>query len=230
MYSDRVEIRSKEVQGETDWFWIKGDTGAFEGPKRDWIEHHRKKYFEHIQNYNTIVTAGTNCGMYARFYSRMFKHVYAFEPDPLAFHCMVNNCQVDNVIKLNAALGHQHGLVGIRRASPGGDDMNVGMNQVCNPTEEFKIPMLTIDSLGLHSCDIIQLDVEGFEQYAIMGAKATIERFSPVVVAERFSAPENQRFMKGMGYTLFDISSMDAVYIRTTTNTNKNDQHFVYQT
>lgn len=230
MYSDQVEVRDVTIDGETNWYWIKGDTGAFEGPKNDWLEHHRTKYFENLNRFDTVVTAGTNCGMYARFYSRKFKHVYAFEPEPLAFYCMVNNCQSDNVVKMNAALGHGHGLVGIRRASPGGNDMNVGMNQIGPATDEFKIPMLTIDSLGLDSCDLIQLDVEGFEQYAIMGANATIKKFNPVIIAERFSSIDNQKFMGQLGYVLSDISGIDSIYLANKESINKNDGLFVYRT
>ena len=40
MYSDQVEVRDVTIDGETNWYWIKGDTGAFEGPKNDWLEHH----------------------------------------------------------------------------------------------------------------------------------------------------------------------------------------------
>ena len=229
MYSDQVEVRDVNIDDETNWYWIKGDTGAFEGPKNDWLNSHSTKYFEHLNSFDTVVTAGTNCGMYARFYSRKFKHVYAFEPEPLAFFCMVNNCQSDNVVKLNAALGHGHGLVGILRAAPGSNDMNVGMNQIGPATDEFKIPMLTIDSLGLDACNLIQLDVEGFEKYAIMGAKATIEKFKPVIIAERFSDQESQTIMSDLGYVLSDISGMDAIYVSNTASINKNDGLFVYQ-
>jgi hypothetical protein len=131
---------------------------------------------------------------------------------------------------MNAALGHGHGLVGIRRAAPGGNDMNVGMNQIGPATDEFKIPMLTIDSLGLDSCDLIQLDVEGFEQYAIMGANATIQKFKPVIIAERFSSVDNQKFMGQLGYVLSEVSGMDAIYVANKESINKSDGLFVYRT
>lgn len=211
-YQDQTEIRKIQICGETDWHWIKGDSGSFDGPMKNWVDSHSKKYFKYLKSYNTIVTAGTNCGMYARFYSKLFKHVYAFEPEPLAFHCMVNNVQSDNVIKLNAAVGHGHCIVGISRAKPGGDAMNVGMNQITNPTEQFKIPMLTIDSLGLDACDLIQLDVEGFEKFAIKGAEQIINKFKPVVIAERFHGLEEQNYMKTLGYKLQELSEMDSIY------------------
>lgn len=227
-YSELIEIRRESVDGEADWVWVKGDTGSFNGPRDDWASH-KTKFFEHVKGYDTIVTAGANCGMYARLYSKMFKHVYAFEPDPLAFHCMVNNCQADNVVKLNAALGHGHGMVGIQRAKPGGPDMNVGMNVITNATENYQIPMMTIDSLGLAACDVIQLDVEGFEQYALQGANQTIKKFNPVIIAERFGTPEHQKAMETIGYQLANISCMDAIYIPADRINSTTDKVFSYQ-
>lgn len=222
MYEDLVEIRDINVAGETKWHWIKSDQGCFgdatDGPMRDWIDGHQFKYFEKVRNFDTVVTGGTSCGMHARFYAKKFKHVYAFEPDPLSFHCMVNNTQFDNVYKLNAAIGHGNGLVGIQRHDP----TNVGMNSLTN-AGEFKIPMMSIDSLNLQSCDLIQLDVEGFEQYAIAGAKNTINNFKPVIVAERFGTQDAQDFMSELGYILHDVSFMDFIYIP------KDDNEFIYK-
>lgn len=223
-----TEIRDVDIAGETNWHWVKADTGAFDGPMNDWLENHSQKYFEHVKKFDTVVTGGTSCGMYARFYSKMFKHVYAFEPDPLSFHCMVNNCQFDNVYKLNAAMGHIHGLVGIHRAPPGGHEMNIGMHQITN-TNEFKIPMMTIDSLNLDTCDLIQIDVEGFEQYVIAGARQTIDKYKPVIIAERFSSMECQNFMKEYSYELVNISSLDSIYIHTGV-INKPVDYFIYNT
>ena len=212
MYNDKIEIRDVNINGETNWYWIKEDTGSFDGPKDDWEKSHHIKFFEHVKNFDTIVTGGTSCGMYVRFYAKMFKHVYAFEPDPMIFHCMVNNCPYDNVYKLNAAMGHGNGLVGLERAPAGDHVMNIGMNRVSNPNT-FKIPMLSIDSLNLDSCDVIQLDVEGFESYVIAGAQKTIEKHKPVIIAERFDVQQGQDFMKQINYKLVGKSALDAIYI-----------------
>lgn len=222
-YDDLVEIRKIDIMGENDWYWIKSDTGCFgdenDGPMRDWIQGHSEKYFKHLNNYDVVVTGGTSCGMHARFYAKKFKYVYAFEPDPLSFHCMVNNAQFDNVIKLNAAIGHTNGIVGLKRVS----EDNVGMHHLVDKNE-FHIPMLSIDSLNLDACDLIQLDVEGFEQSAINGAKKTIEKFKPVIIGERFGTEENMKFMKNIGYNLIDRSFMDFIYVPEKTN-----KTFVYK-
>jgi FkbM family methyltransferase len=46
------------------------------------------------------------------------------------------------------------------------------------------IPTLTIDSLGLERCDLIKIDIEGMEPFALRGAAKTIERFRPIISAE----------------------------------------------
>jgi FkbM family methyltransferase len=214
-YEDYIEVRDYDICGETNWIWIKHDQGAFLGPANDWVMSHRFIYEKYPKKLGTIVTAGTSCGMYARFYAKMFDYVFAFEPDPLSFHCMVNNVPYDNVIKINAALGHGNGIVGLNRIplnQPSNDYMNIGMHQISN-MNEFHVPMIAIDSLNLNELDVIQLDVEGFEQNAILGAVNTIIKFRPVIIAERFDSIENKNYMSSIGYKMVEKSSMDAVYI-----------------
>jgi FkbM family methyltransferase len=214
MYSNLIEVRDIDITGERNWFWVKGDSGAFgdetDGPMRDWIDSHSKKYFEHVKNFDTIVTGGACCGMHVRFYAKMFKHVIAFEPDPLSFYCMSLNAQSDNVVKLNAAMGPNNQMVGLSRP----DRTNIGMNQISTDTSKFLVPMISIDSLNLNNCDIIQLDVEGMEMDAILGSVETIKRCHPVVIGERFDSHTAQRFMKEkFGYKLVGTSFFDAIYI-----------------
>ena len=107
--------------------------------------------------------------------------------------------------------------------------MNVGMNVIAPPSEKFQIPMMTIDGLNLNACDMIQLDVEGFEQYAIRGAIATIQKFKPVIIAERFNTNEHQAAMRGINYSLVDISAMDSIYVHDD-RINKTGGVFFYKT
>jgi FkbM family methyltransferase len=210
-YDKQIGLRSIDIDGESDWWWIINDMGCFgdktDGPMRDWLDGHKDKFFKYLKNTDVVVTGGTSCGMYARFYAKKFKYVYAFEPDPLSFHCMVLNTQSDNVIKLNCAIGHGNGIVGISRPDP----KNVGMNHITEKNE-FHIPMMSIDSLNLDACDLIQLDVEGFEEHAVIGAQNTIMKYRPIIIGERFNTESNQNVMKTLGYELKDQSFMDYIY------------------
>lgn len=213
-YKDLVSERNVSVDGVDSWTWVTQDEGAFgnegSGPMRDWLQGHKQSFFTHVKNFNTIVTAGANCGMYTRFYSSLFKHVFAFEPDPLNFHCMVNNNQLDNVIKFNCALGETNGPVTIQRHNMG----NVGTHSIKhidqNETEYILIQMLTIDSLNLEHCDCIQLDVEGYELPCIMGALNTINRFKPVIIVEKY---DDKDFMDSLGYKYYMTSHSDHIFI-----------------
>lgn len=205
-YQDQIVVRNDPDFGS--WYWVKGDQGGFEIPRRDWIEGHSKKYFTHVKNYDTVVTGGTCCGMYVRFYSSMFKRVIAFEPDPLSFFCMSLNIPVDNVVKLNAAMGEKPGIVGLNRRYSN----NIGMNTVGEPNE-FRIPLIPIDGLALDACDLLQLDVEGYEEAIIKGAKKTIKKYRPVIITEAYDSPEAQALMKSIGYKMVDKSFLDVIYI-----------------
>lgn len=206
-YTNRVCIKNDIINGEGGWYWVDSDIGAFGIPLRDWLDSHQYKYFKYLKKADVIVTGGTCCGMYARFYAKMFNYVYAFEPDPLSFYCMVNNNPFENVIKLNCAIGQKNGIVGITRQHAS----NIGMNTVTDKNE-FHIPMLSIDSLNLDDCDMIQLDVEGFEENAINGALNTIKKYKPVIIAENFNSESNQKIMDQLGYELKDQSFMDFIY------------------
>jgi len=211
-YSDLLEVRHIDIQDETDWTWVKSDKGAFgsisDGPMKEWITSHSIKYFKHVRNFNTIVSAGSNCGMHIRFYAKKFKYVYAFEPNPLSFHCMVLNNQFDNVIKLNAAVGDKPRLVDLDRKDAG----NIGTHTIDLTGNVLKIPMFTIDSLCLESCDLIQLDVEGYESKAIEGAIHTIMTHKPIIIAENFNSDICKQFMHNINYEYVESSFSDAIY------------------
>lgn len=204
-YEQLVHIRNIEIQGETDWYWPISDQGAWDGPRDDWEQEHSVKYLKYLKKQDVVVTAGACCGMYVRFYAKLFKKVFAFEPDPLSFHCMVNNAQFDNVVKLNAALGEENRLMTVNRS----DGRNVGVHTV---SEGNDVPMFTLDTLNLDACDLIQLDVEGFEIFAIKGAINTIKRFWPVITAE--NGHNCEQFLVDLGYTGVDQSRADKVFAK----------------
>ncbi|QIG66036.1 FkbM family methyltransferase [Ochrobactrum phage vB_OspM_OC] len=198
----------KEVGGITGWFWIDTDTGAWDGPVVDWEQHHSKNIQQYVTNYDTVIQAGGNLGMYPRLLSGLFNRVYTFEPDPLNFTCLVaNNKDNDNVIKFQSALGSENGLCNMRRLTM----QNVGMHMI----EENKagtIPVTKIDSYGFTNVGLIMLDLEGYEGKALSGAHQTIEKYKPVIFVERAST-ETKEWLAALGYTPVVKSAMDTVFI-----------------
>jgi len=206
MYENVLRIRNESVDGIKDWLWISSDNGAWDGPKMDWETSHKIKYFEHVKKFDVCVQAGGNQGMYPRLLSEKFASVYTFEPDPLNFHCLVYNCQKMNIYKFNAALGDIAGDLFLSRGSM----TNTGTHTV-NNNNGFKIIQMTIDSLNLSACDLIALDIEGYEEQALKGAIKTIEKYKPVIAAER-GVGSMQKVLEDLGYVYRGNSVSDQIF------------------
>lgn len=207
-YRELTGVRVDEVDGVGDWLWIKADNGAWDGPKQDWERDHKTRYFEHLRERNVVVTAGANQGMYARLFAPLFRTVYAFEPCPLNFYCLVNNVQFDNVIKIQGALGSDNGFVRVNASNK----ENTGMNTVTPEGVDAWIPIFKLDNFNFQELDFLQLDIEGYEIHALNGAIETIKRLKPVIALENGRGHEIENFMKRHDYEFAEQSVADAIW------------------
>lgn len=124
-----------------------------------------------------VVQAGGNCGVWPRRMAEMFGVVYTFEPDAQNFTALaVNTADCANVIRFQAALGDAPGFVDLER-----NTVNCGAHYVSGAGP---IPVMRIDDLGLSACDLIYLDIEGYELKALFGAARTILMHRPVIAFE----------------------------------------------
>jgi FkbM family methyltransferase len=180
LFDDNSKFRDVEVEGIKGWWWPTADDGAWDGPLQDWYQ--LKKALDFVKEKKVVVQAGGNCGLYPRLLSDIFERVYTFEPDVYNFHFLTKNCQKENIIKINAALGDTNRLVGSVRDSGSFSNPNCGSLRVNN--ENKLVPVFTIDQLALDRCDYIQLDCEGYEPNVIVGAMETIIQYKPVITLE----------------------------------------------
>lgn len=128
------------------------------------------------------VQAGGSLGVFPKYMARHFRTVFTFEPDPVLFAKLSANAPEENIIRMQAALGETPGLVGMacsRRGKPG--PVHEGLTHVAG---EGSIPCLRLDDFQLPYVDLLMLDLEGYELYALRGAAETIRRCRPVVVVE----------------------------------------------
>lgn len=165
----------------------------------------------HVDSPGVMVQAGGNCGQYVRQFSQRFDTVYTFEPDPLNFLCLTLNCG-NNVIKTQACLGNDKKFVNINRKSDAGAIHVDGLDNV---------PTVRIDDMDLPSCNLIQLDIEGYEYFALLGAQRTIELYHPVIMvewcalwAERYGIDKNMfdKFFSDLGYQQIMKQDNDLIY------------------
>ncbi len=128
------------------------------------------------------IQAGGCLGVYPKHLAQSFDTVYTFEPSASLFQLLATNAPEPNIIKLQAALGCARDLVGtcqVRRDGKAGN--HEGITHI---VPGGSVPTLRIDDLALPICDLIQLDLEGWELYALRGAAETIQRCRPVVLVE----------------------------------------------
>jgi hypothetical protein len=101
------------------------------------------------------------------------------------------------------------------------DPKNIGAHQIEPSGSDFEIR--TIDSFGFDDVDFIQLDVEGFEHFAIVGGMETIKKCSPVIclelkgIGKRYGHPDEDtiELLKSIGYTIRARIHRDIVFVRT---------------
>lgn len=205
--NELTSFRNCGHEGVEKFLWITEDEGAYgneiDGPLFDWISG-KDDFLKYVKNRNTIITAGGNCGMYARFYKNYFKTVYTFEPDDLCFYCLDRNCVGEGYHKYHGALGNTTDKLHLRR-SPFPN--NQGMHQIDDSPGNVQI--YKIDDLNLDECDSIHLDIEGYESNALKGALDTINKFKPVIILERGSGAE---IIKPLGYRAVKALRMDIIY------------------
>lgn len=145
------------------------------------------------RRFRQVVQAGGNFGTWPWLLAQTFRSVYTFEPDPRCFPFLVRNCsELKNIVYFQSALGNRPGLIHLENTDR--ETTNLGAQFVC---PGGIVPTMRIDDLGLEEVDLIYLDIEGFELFALQGAIKTIDRCKPVIVVEDKTLGERYGYHKG---------------------------------
>jgi len=158
---------------------------------QEWQEK-SEKAISLCKNRDVAVQAGGNVGIFPCYLAATFREVVTFEPFKRNIACFKRNVsdrRVENITLHEAALGMNNDTVGVTYAPQD----NCGAVSLGGKGD---IPTMTLDELQLPSCDLLWLDVEGFEVKALMGAAETIAKYKPVIILE------NKGLVEGYGGTL----------------------------
>lgn len=159
--------------------------------------------------HHVCVQAGGHVGLWPARLARTFRHVYTFEPDRALYACLCRNSNsTPQVIAHAAALGASSGVAKLK-SHPHSGQASI------HPSGAMRVRQMTIDELGLSSCDAIFLDIEGYEVEALKGARETIKKFRPVLHVEElgWSKARIREHMTSIGYELVAKIHRDAVYL-----------------
>lgn len=163
---------------EDKWTWPANDQGAWLGQIGSLNLYEQLK--PHLNGRGIMIQAGGNCGLIVDTFVELFDTIYTFEPEPLNFYCLTQNVSSPKVIKMQACLGEKNQPLSIQPLKA--HIVDVGGYHI--DEKPGVVPMFTIDSLNLPNCDLIQLDIEGYEFKALSGAIETIKAFKPVICVE----------------------------------------------
>jgi FkbM family methyltransferase len=210
------EVYNTEFDGiclQDGWYWPLKDSKCW-----PWLINEKdmpEKVSAFCDQKRTIIEAGGNAGYYVKQYASIFENVITFEPEPLNFQCLTLNCTLANVTKIQACIGNERTPVSLWVGNK-----NIGSYHV-DLTVNGKIPTLLIDDLNVQDCDLIHLDIEGFEFPALRGAIETIKRCKPVIAVESMNHGEKfgwsnlmiEDFLKDLNYKHIDTVYHDKIFI-----------------
>jgi len=160
-----------------------------------------------LQDAKVVIDVGANIGQYALYFAFQGKKVFAFEPMPsmierLKKHIAINNAG-DRITLVTKALTSSNGTLkfSLPKAENSGTASTVlGRSQ--NTDELIEVEGITLDdylaSINFQgSVDLIKIDIEGAELFALQGMKNLLSSPNkPVLILEM-----NDDMMKMAGYT-----------------------------
>ena len=149
------------------------------------------------------VQAGGNLGLWPKRLAVDFDRVLTFEPFPSNYAKLCHNAPEPNIYAEMVALGDTTEGVALdsQTRRDGRRKVNSGTVYVCGPGST---PCRRLDDLSLDVCDLLCLDVEGYELHALRGAAETLGRCRPVVTVEV------NAMLAAMGITLPDVEAFFA--------------------
>ena len=159
----------------------------------------------------TVVEVGSNIGAHTVELSRLAGaqgKVVAFEPQRVVFQTMCANLALNSCANVHAyqmAIGEAEGEITVPFLPPN-QPANFGGLSLIGATVGEKVPLRTIDSLGLAACHVLKLDLEGMEVEALKGGARTIQAYRPVIYAEndrQDRAEELIRLLLSWNYKLY---------------------------
>ena len=158
-----------------DWEWPDDDVKC-RAVVFDWSKDLAQVYPQ-CRQFRTAVQAGGNMGVWPWLLAKRFQRVYTAEPEPSCLAALRQNVTEKNVVILPRAFGDKPGFASIQYVAG-----NLGAQNLAGDSGDVEV--VTIDSLGIDDCDLIYLDIEGYEMKALQGARETIAEQHPVIAVE----------------------------------------------
>lgn len=142
-----------------------------------------QKYLLRDQAVHTIFDVGANVGQSAAEYVELFPsaRVCCFEPVPATFQKLKDNTRhIGRVESINRAVSDTVGTARIFLTDAATMNSLLPMCDESRHGSEIEVPTITLDRFcddnGIQSVQILKIDVQGGERFALAGAKGLLSR------------------------------------------------------
>ena len=131
---------------------------------------------------------GCNVGYFSLLAAKKNTEVFSFDPDPKNIEVLIQNCDINklkNITPLNFGLGDKNENLQFFRSNIANNGQSGFINR--NSTENFHIPVLTLDSLIYDQKTIpiptfLKIDTEGWEEKILIGATHLLKTDPPRII------------------------------------------------
>ena len=166
---------------------------------------------KYVEKFDCAIQAGGNVGVWPNYLAERFKEVITFEPIRENFECLEINKR-DNVTAYNYALSNVKERIGFY-VLDGFHHTSIA-NYVNPKGSDYETA--TIDDYDL-SPNLIYLDINGYEYFALKGAERTICKHNPVIAFEKnplainYGAFDIELYLAQFGYKTVDKINRDVI-------------------
>lgn len=175
--------------------------------------HKLERVMKLLGERRVAVDIGAHCGLWSRHLVKDFQFVWAFEPLELHRICFARNLEGEtNFNLIPCALGEKEGMVGMHTSEgSSGDSWVEGSGNIL---------LKKLDDFNIENVDLIKVDCEGYELYALRGAAETLKRCRPVVIVEQkpgraqkwgLGETDAVTYLSSLGARLIDVISGDFI-------------------
>jgi len=192
-----MELIQTTDKGLGSFLVLKNDLiGRFINYHGVWENHLYQIYSKLIKPKDIILDGGANIGFHTIQFAKLSTEgkVYAFEPQKLIFNLLSTNILLnDQSLKIEQyrlALGDKPGELHMQPLSKFDEKdgcHNYGGRGLTTESNNEKVKVITFDSLNIKP-NMIKLDIQGSEIYALKGMEKTIDKYEPWFILENYTS------------------------------------------
>jgi FkbM family methyltransferase len=150
-----------------------------------------------------VLDIGAYSGIYGIIAAKAGCKVLAFEPMPNQYQRVLDNAKLNNcsIIVRNECVSdrNDHALLQYNaRMTALTSGASIKTPVAGTVFQSMVVKSLTIDSLNLTDCSAMKIDVEGAEPEVLIGARKTIKKHQPIILAEALTDTAGEAMLEAV--------------------------------